>query len=219
MRARMKLVVQAAVMLLFLGGVATPASADWLLTPYLGVVFGGSANTVDLDDFDDEFEQRLNFGGSAQWMGAGIVGFEIDYNLSPNFFQSTGGGANFALFDLDSSMQTLMGNLVVGIPIGGTTGPGVRPYAVGGLGLMRANLSSPADLFDDLSTNELGLNLGGGAHVFFNDNVGLRGDVRYFRGLQQGDEDSDSDDVFDDFDLEDFDYWRATIGVTFRFGG
>ena len=221
MRARMAHVGRAALMLLFLGGVATPASADWLLTPYLGVVFGGSANTVNLDDFDDQFEQRVNFGGSAQWMGAGVIGFEVDFNMAPNFFQSTGGGEDFEFFDLDSSLQTLMGNLVVGIPVGGTTGPGVRPYAVGGIGLMRANLSSPADLFDDLSTNELGINFGGGAHVFFNDNVGIRGDVRYFRGLQSSDDDDGDDDFLDDddFQLEDFDFWRATVGVTFRFGG
>jgi opacity protein-like surface antigen len=213
MSARMSQVLRAALLLLFLGGVATPASADWLLTPYLGVVFGGSSNTVDLNDFDDEFEQRLNFGGSATWMGQGIIGFEVDFNMAPNFFQTTAGGDDFDILDLDSSVQTLMGNLVVGIPVGGSTGPGVRPYATGGIGLMRANLDSATDLFDNLSTNELGLNLGGGAHVFFNDNIGIRGDLRYFRGLQGGDDDDD------DLDLEDFDYWRGTFGVTFRFGG
>jgi opacity protein-like surface antigen len=212
--------VRAALVLLFLAGAATPASADWLLTPYLGVVFGGAANTVDIDDFDEAFEQRFNVGGSFAFMGGGIVGFEVDYNYAPNFFQLTEGGEDFDFFNVDSSLSTLMGNVIVGIPVGGADGA-VRPYFAGGAGLMRANISVE-DLFDDLSTNELGINLGGGVHVFFNDTIGLRGDIRYFRGLeQQDDDDPDEDDDFfdEDFGLEDFDYWRATIGVTFRLGG
>jgi opacity protein-like surface antigen len=221
MKASLANGVRAVLTLLFLAGAAAPASADWLLTPYLGIVFGGAANTVDIEDFDEAFEQRFTLGGSAAWMGGGVVGFEVDFNYAPNFFQFTEGGEDFEFFNVDSSLTTLMGNVVVGIPVGGTTGGGVRPYFAGGAGLMRANVSAE-DLFDDLSTNELGINLGGGVHVFFNDNIGLRGDVRYFRGLEQEDDDDpDEDDDFidEDFGLEDFDYWRATIGVTFRFGG
>jgi opacity protein-like surface antigen len=109
-----------------------------------------------------------------------------------------------------------MGNVVVS-PGGGM----VRPYFAAGAGLIRANLSA-GDLFDDLSTNELGINLGGGVNVFFTDTIGLRGDVRYFRGLQQQDDDDpDEDDDFidEDFGFEDFDYWRAVVGVVFKFGG
>jgi len=205
--------MRAAFVLLILVGAAKPASADWLFTPYVGVVFGGSSNTVDIDDVADQFEQRLSFGGGLSWMGAGKLGFEVDYHLAPNFYQITQGGENVEAFDLDSSVQTLMANVILGAPVGGTTGRGFRPYAVGGIGLMRSSLSGADDLFDNLSNNELGVNLGGGAHVFFSDNVGLRGDVRYFRGLQKG------DDGGQDLDFEDnFDFWRATLGVTFRFG-
>ena len=207
----------ALLMLVFLGGLARPASADWLLTPYLGIVFGGAANTVDLNTLDDTFDERFNFGGSLAWMGAGVLGLEVDYSLSPNFFQITGDDADLPLFELDSSIQTLMGNVVIGIPVGGTGGVGWRPYAVGGIGLMRATIDSPGELFENLSTNELGINVGGGMHLFFSDGVGIRGDIRYFRGLQQEDEDFGGD-FDDDFGLEDFDYWRATVGVTFRFG-
>ena len=212
---------RAALVLLFVTGIAKPASADWLFTPYLGINFSGAANTVDLDDFDEAFEQRVNFGGSLAGMTSGIFGFEVDFNYTPNFFQVTEGSEDFELLNLDSSLTTVMGNLVVGIPIGGTTGGGIRPYLSGGAGLMRSNIAFD-DLFDDLSTNDLAINVGGGLHVFFSDNIGLRGDVRYFRGLQQQDDDDplEDDDFFDeDFGLEDFDYWRATIGITFRFGG
>lgn len=208
----MKHVMRAALVLLILGGVAKPASADWLLTPYVGVVFGGSANNFNVNNLSDEFEQRISFGGGLTWMGSGIVGLEVDYHLAPNFYQITGGTEDIELLDLDSSVQTFMGNFVIGAPIGGTSGPGIRPYAVGGIGLMRASLSGADDLFDNLSSNELGVNVGGGLHMFFSDNFGLRADARYFKGLEKG------DDGGDDLDFEDFDFWRATVGVTFRFG-
>lgn len=218
MKQGLKTGLRATLVLLFVAAMARPASADWLFTPYLGIVFGGAANTVDIDTLDEAFEQRANFGASLAGMGAGIFGFEVDFNYTPNFFQLTEGEGDFEFFDVNSSMTTLMGNLILGIPVGGQSGVGVRPYLTAGLGLMRANIEFE-DLFDDLSTNELALNFGGGLHIFFSDGIGFRGDVRYFRGLQQDDDPTVENILENDLDLEDFDYWRATAGVTFRFGG
>jgi opacity protein-like surface antigen len=192
---------------------ATPtrASADWLFTPFLGANFGGSASFGDFDDFDDEFERRLDVGASLGWMGNGIVGFEADFGWSPNFFENTIGPGNFEFGD--SNVTTLMANVLIGAPIGGQTGPGIRPYGSGGVGLIRARIDG-GDFFDDLATNDFGFNVGGGVHGFFNDNVGIRGDIRYFRSLQ----DNEPDDEFD-LALSNFDFWRATVGLTIRFGG
>lgn len=212
MRSGLANVARTAVVMLFLVGVSTPASADWLFTPYLGVTFGGAADFGDVGDFEDNLEKKMTFGGTATWMGAGIIGFEVDFGSTPNFFEVTTGEGDFEFGD--TNVTTLMGNLVLGAPIGGQSGVGVRPYGSVGLGLLRSNVSL-GGLIDDLSTNELGLNIGGGAHVFFNDNVGIRGDLRYFRGLQS----SGDDDDLVELDLEDFDFWRGTVGVTFRFGG
>ena len=44
------------------------------------------------------------------------------------------------------------------------------------------------------------------------ENFGIRGDVRYFRSVQDSDAGEDID-----FDFGSFDFWRATFGVTFRF--
>ena len=125
--------------LVLLGSVAAPskASADWLLTPFVGWNFGGSADFLtDGDgDFDDEFEQRANFGVSLAWMGGGIIGFEADLGYTPNFFENTTGPDNFEFGD--NSVTTLMANLMIGIPIGGQTGGGFRPYVVGGVGYHR----------------------------------------------------------------------------------
>jgi opacity protein-like surface antigen len=188
----------------------TRASADWLFTPFIGANFGGNADFGDFDDFDDEFERRVDFGASIGWMGEGIVGFEADFGWSPNFFEDTQGTGNFEFGD--NNVTTLMANVLVGAPIGGQTGPGVRPYGTAGLGLIRSRIDG-GNFFNDLSSNDFGFNVGAGVHGFFNDTLGIRGDVRYFRSLA----DNEPDDEFD-IALSDFDFWRVTAGLTIRFG-
>lgn len=191
--------------------VATPskASADWLLTPFVGWNWGGAANFINFEDFDDEFEQRANFGVSLGWMGAGVVGFEFDLGFTPNFFENTTGPGDFEFGD--SNVTTLMGNVLLGVPIGGQTGLGFRPYVVGGMGLIRTSVTGPEEFFD-IDSNSWGFNVGGGAMFFFSDNFGLRGDIRYFRSLT----DEEPDDIFD-LGLADFRFWRGSIGATIRF--
>jgi opacity protein-like surface antigen len=204
---------------LFLGALAvtavlmlpTSASAQWYVTPFIGGNFGGDADFGDFeDDIDDEFERRVDFGAALGWRGAGIAGFEVDLGFTPNFFENTVGDADFEFGD--SSLTTLMANVTLAAPIGGTQGPGVHPYGSGGLGLIRSSIDGGA-FFNDLDDNDAGFNLGGGVEGYFTDNIGIRGDIRYFRSLQ----DDEPDDDFD-LALSDFDFWRATVGVTFRFG-
>ena len=198
---------------------ATPARADWLLTPYFGVVFGGAANQFSVADLDDEFEQRLNLGVSVGYYTRGVLGFEFDYSMAPNFFQFTGGTGNFDLLDLDSSVQTLMGNIVLALPVGGADGP-FRPYVSGGFGTIRTQLRSESDVFDELTSNDSAYNFGAGAHLLAKGRFGLRFDIRYFRGFEAiDDEDPVDNPLFDQpFANEVFNFWRGTVGATFRFG-
>jgi len=187
------------------------ASADWLFTPFIGLNWGSSVTFNDaLGDFDDEMEKRTTFGASLAWMGGGIAGFEIDFGYTPNFFESTEGDFDFDYGD--NNLTTLMANVVLAAPIGGQSGGGLRPYASGGLGLIRTQVDDAEDFFD-ISSNDLGFNVGAGVAGFFSDNVGLRGDVRYFRSLE--DDDVDEDDL--DFSLGSLRFWRGTVGITFRF--
>jgi opacity protein-like surface antigen len=188
-----------------------PAAADWLFTPFVGTTFGGSADFDDGLPGGDEFERKFNYGASLGWMGAGAIGFEFDFGYSPNYFETLADTDGDFSFASDSNVTTLMANVIVGAPIGGQSGPGIRPYAVGGLGLIRTKVTAADDFFD-VDSNDWGFNLGAGIIGFLSDNVGIRGDVRYFRSLQ-GDDEEDFD-----FALGDFDFWRATVGVTFRFG-
>jgi opacity protein-like surface antigen len=204
-----KLIITTSLVILASVAVPSRASADWLFTPFIGANWGGTARFDEFGDFEDEFERRVNFGATLAWMGAGVIGFELDFGWAPNFFENTVGDADFEFGD--SNVTTLMGNLVLGIPIGGQTGPGIRPYASGGMGLIMSRIGGPDDLFD-VDSNDWGFNVGGGVTGFFTDNVGIRGDIRYFRSL----EDNEPDDEFD-LALSDFRFWRGTVGVTFRF--
>src|SRR3954463_13580343 len=83
-----KVVIAAAVVLSASAAAPAKASADWLLTPFLGSTFGGNANVADVSGstFSNEFEQKVNYGASLAWMGGGVLGFEVDFGYSPNFF-------------------------------------------------------------------------------------------------------------------------------------
>lgn len=201
----MKAILMGALLLALL---PKPASAEWLFTPYVSGLFGGNANFGEFDDPDDEIEKRITFGGQIGFMGAGIFGVEADFGFSPNFFQDTIGAGNFKFGD--GNLTTIMGNLILGAPIGGQRGPGIRPYATAGAGVIRSRITANT-FFDELSTNDFGINVGGGVMGFFSDAVGLRGDLRYFRSLQDHEADNELD-----LSLGDFDFWRGTVGVTFR---
>jgi opacity protein-like surface antigen len=166
------------------------AEAQTFLTPYVGATFA-----------EDAPDTQLSFGGSLTFMGD-VAGFEVDLGYTPDFFDQS---SDFELVG-DSNVTTLMGNLI----IGPWAGP-VRPYGAVGIGLLRTSIDE-TDLFDNLSTNDMAFNVGFGVIGMMSDRVGLRGDVRYFRSLQDPEDD-------DDFDVSvgNFDFWRATAGVTFRF--
>lgn len=184
-----------------------PASANaqsWFFSPFIGGNFGGNADFGDFPNADDEVERRIDFGATIGWM-PNVVGFEVDLGWSPNFFQDTAGDRNFEFGD--SNVTTLMGNVLFSAPAGSP----IQPYGSAGLGLIRSNVTSATGLFNDLSTNDLGINVGAGLNANFNDNVGVRGDVRYFRAVQDNQADNDFE-----LSLGSFDFWRGTAGLTFR---
>lgn len=188
------------------------ASADWVLTPFIGWNFKGAAdvNGPGGTSFSDKFEKKLDYGVSLAGMGAGAVGFEVDFGYSPNFFESGTVGSGFDIAN-DSNVTTLTGNLILAIPIGGQHGGGIRPYVVGGVGLIRSNVQDAAGLFDINSKNDFGFDVGGGLMGFFSQNVGVRGDVRYFRSF------NGSSDNLTGLGISDFNFWRGSLGVSLRF--
>ena len=177
--------------------VPATASADWLFTPNVGQGFGGSASG----------REHLTYGAAIGWMGAGIFGWEADFAYSPEFFESD--DDSFDAID-SSNVTSFMANVIAGIPVGGQTGGGVRPYFAGGIGILQQAVQD-ADALFEVDNSEFGINLGGGVMGFATDHVGFRGDLRYFRALGDPEEDNEFD-----IDLADFNFWRATAGITFR---
>jgi len=190
-----KLLLSSFACVLITASAASAQTTGGLVTPFIGVTTNTPTD-----------ENRTVYGGSVGVTGS-VVGFELDFGYTPNFFELDD---EFGEFDSTGSVTTVMGNLLVGLPLGR-----VRPYGTIGAGLMRSNLEL-LDFFDDLSRNDFGINYGGGVMIFLSDKVGLRGDIRQFRSLKNEDLDDDFPEPHD-FELGDFTFWRATAGVTFRF--
>ena len=169
--------------------VATPARADWLLTPYLGVTFGG-----------DTPNEQVNFGEFG-FLGGGIFGVELDAAITPNFFDSSDDGGARGQQRVDGDGQ----------PDARRRLPARPPLRHRRLGLIVPGATSVGNVFD-VDDNSFGMNVGGGIIGQFNEHVGMRGDVRYFRSVQDSKE---GDDI--DLDLGGFNFWRGTLGVIFRF--
>jgi hypothetical protein len=183
------------------------ASADWVLTPFVGWNFSGSADVNGTGGvaLSNKFEHKLDYGASLAGMGKGAFGFELDFGYSPNFFETNTAASGFQ-FTNDSNVTTFMGNLIIGAPLGA-----VRPYVVGGVGLLRTKLDDLGDVFDVNTKNDFGIDIGGGVMGFFSHNVGLRGDLRYFRGFRG------TDDNATGLTLGDFHFWRGSLGLSIKF--
>jgi opacity protein-like surface antigen len=176
---------------------ARPAAADVLLTPFAGVAFA------------DESDRNGNYGASLAF--GGLIGLELDISQT-----KIGSFDDIPFVSLSADATTVMGNLMVRIP----AGP-IQPYGSGGLGLIRLSGSVGVPIFGtefSADAQDLGMNVGGGVHIFPSRNLGIRGDVRYFRTLGDLtlDELTDLDDL-DDLPLPRLDFWRITGGVTIRF--
>jgi opacity protein-like surface antigen len=172
------------------------ARADGFVSPWVSAN-GGS-------NFDNG---RAGFGVNAGAMGAGIIGGEVDFGWSPSFFGNKSDFGNNSVIDF-------MGNLIVGVPVGGQHGAGIRPFVSGGVGLLRTQIAggTVGSSFDVSSSNNMfGWNAGAGVMGYFNDHIGLRGDVKYLRSF----EDTNTGiNVIDS--TGQFHFWRAAVGVVFR---
>ena len=198
----MKTLRVAALVLLGLSALAGDARADGYVSPFAGVVFGGDAGGTFNQAAQDR--NRGTFGVDVGGMSGGVLGVELDVGYTKNFF-GTGGGFS------DNSILTVMPTAIIGIPIGGQRGAGLRPYATAGLGLIRRNLDFLGQsVFDG---NKLAYGVGFGAMGFFATRVGIKGDIRYFRSVQV-------DEIgigIPNFQKGNFAFSRASVGVVFRY--
>jgi opacity protein-like surface antigen len=147
---------------------------------------------------------RAAVGLQAGAMGHGVIGGEVGFGYSPSFWGTQNEFGNNSVIDL-------MGNIIVGVPVGGTRGAGIRPYLTAGLGLLRTQVDGGTIAQVSSSNNDFGWNAGGGVMGYFSDHVGLRGDLRYLRNIE-----NNSTSTSLDFDPGSFHFWRASVGVVIR---
>lgn len=188
-----KRIVVVGLTLFLVHAIPSTAAADWLVTPYVG----GALFDVPDTGF------RPSVGGSFLWSGP-VAGVELDVNATPNFLE----GASTSGLD-KNGLFSLMGSAVVQLAPRSSR---LRPYAVAGVGLIHTNVSTTGGAIDS-SRSHFGFNAGGGVTAFLSSRIGLRGDVRYVRAVQEDDETPESQAL----SLRPLHYVRATVGVSFRF--
>jgi len=120
------------------------------------------------------------------------VGVELDFAHAGDFDE--------VLF-ADSNVTSFMVNVIGMYPH-----PAFQPFVNIGVGVMRTSVAVFAG-GESSKRTDTAFNLGAGMQFMFNEIVGLRGDVRYFRYFQRQEELPLAGDGI-------FNFWRTSFGVT-----
>ena len=177
-----------------------PARAEWQLRPFLGVTFGGRTTFFDLERAAGD--PNLVVGLNSVLLGE-LIGIDVDVGYAPGFFQS--GGQHLVA---RSSATTLTGNVVIALPrhLAEFT---LRPYFVGGAGVVQARINDPSKVLSVSSTLPA-VDLGGGVTGFLSDRIGVSWDVRHFRSFGGKARNLS-------FGREQLSFWRANMALVFRY--
>jgi hypothetical protein len=179
------------------------ARAQITVTPVLGVNLAGDA------------EFRRGGGGlSIGYLGERL-GFELEAQRHIHLFKDKNvdlvpnncGVAPLGspCIDLNTRAWSYMANVMVPIRDRMATW---HPYGTVGLGVIHPWIEGPGDQYD-VAQNDLALDVGGGIRRSMSKHVGIRSDLRYFRGFV----DKDASPAYD----KDYGFVRLTIGLTFAF--
>ena len=183
--------------------------ADILAAPFIGAAFAGQTTLpiFGLPNVDPSvLSKSLVLGVAGLWTGRGIFGLEGEVASLPGFFERADGQQAF----VSSNFTTVSGSVIVTTPLS-VTRESLRPYVVGGLGLLHVGIEDRLGI-ENVDRNLLALNLGGGAIGMLNERTGLRFDIRHTRSVR--DDEAPSGGAQSRVRLS---YWRATVGVTIRY--
>lgn len=182
-----------------------PLESHWLASGFVGSDFG-----IDTND------SSVNFGGTIGYLWRGTIGGEFLANFSPNV--EFDGDRNALLFGDQPWINSYMANAMGALPL--MANGQFQPYVSGGLGVLTLR-SEPLDF----ETNEIepddhhwGSNIGAGLMGFLG-NMGVRFDVRYFRGFDENTADEDPANTAEFIGSQVLDrlaFWRANAGVALR---
>jgi hypothetical protein len=183
---------------------AAPASAsDNQIRAFFGGTFGGGTTLVDLEHAAGKWNPVI---GVAVVSLRNVFGLDVDLADAPGFFQADESG-----LVLSSRVTTLTGNIVVAAPRTKTE-YGLRPYLVGGAGIMRVRQK---DYFDVFPPSKLlaTLDIGAGAIGFFTNRSGVSWEIRRFEGLATGKDDPGTT-IGKPGRIS---FWRASMSFVYRY--
>jgi hypothetical protein len=179
---------------------ASPASADFFVTPFAAIKFAGDASIADLES--GASNAKFSLGGMTGVLSDDLFGVEADVAYVPRFFERSTG-----MIVVRSHVLTVMGNVMVAVPRS-VTGCSLRPFVSGGAGLMHVNINDVLEVVA-VDTNFLGVNVGGGALGPLTSAVDVRFDIRWFKSVTSGREQLLRPGP-------PLAFWRAAIGLTIR---
>ena len=178
----------------------TDAGAEWQIKPFLGISFAGDTTFVDVEEAVGG--PNVTFGASGVFLG-NVLGVEADFGHAPGFFRGDGRLVQ------ESSVTTLSGSIVVALPRR-TSGYGLRPYFVGGAGMMHVRIDHQLGVLQVSSTLPE-FHLGGGVTGFLTDRLGLSWDIRHFRSIGGVEGEGVS------FGRERLSFWRGLMALAIRY--
>jgi hypothetical protein len=191
--------------------------SHWTAAGFVGSNFGATADDPSID-----------YGGQIGWLWHGIIGGEAIGDFAPKF------RVDNALLAENPHVNSYMANLILALPLG-SQGQ-FQPYASGGIGAIHVSskvfqLLQPTQLpaQSDLGVNPIsdnptetasqarfGSDFGGGVMGFVG-NFGFRGDVRYYKATTNNNvNETGITDVVTANLLSGLDFWRANLGLAFR---
>jgi hypothetical protein len=196
----------AAVVALLWLSLAGTARAEWQFRPAVGVNFAQDT-TFGLAQAGGSIG-RISWGGSTALIGD-IVGLEADFSRRSGFFPAS--KAQGAGIVQSSSVTTFTGNAILTLP-SHMVEYTLRPYVVGGAGLMAVRINQTLDIFD-VSENMKATDFGGGVTGFLTKRIGLNWDLRYFRSFNGGPELS----FLRSTGSPKLSFWRAQMALAIRY--
>jgi hypothetical protein len=175
---------------------------DRQIRPFIGATFGGE--TTFVDPATTIGKTKLAIGASAVFLGE-LFGAEVDVADAPGFFES-----DDKSLVRRSRVTTFSGNVIVAAPHR-LTEYSLRPYLVGGAGLMRISTTTSFNVFD-VSTIKPLIDVGVGVVGFLTNRTGICWELRRFQSVG-----GNTDSAGLSFGDEHLSFWRATMSVAIRY--
>lgn len=193
----------AAVAVIMLTTAGPASAADNQIRAFFGGTFGGGTTMVDPDHGADKAHKTFGISLAQLY---NVFGWDVDVADTPGFFQNS----DSAGLVLSSRVTTMTGNIVIAAPRSRTE-YGLRPYFVGGAGVMRTRLVDYLGSFE--RSNFLPtFNLGGGAVGFVTNRSGVAWELRRFKSL-----DRNTKETGLAFGREHVSFWRASMAFVYRY--